>query len=437
MSRLLVISTGVLLLLCLVGAGCGAGSALESGTAPGSTFPTTPVPATEPLSATSSAGTGSSSTTSSISTVTTTARWPEQIQAVLGTSVTLDSKTNTVWRVTADGVIARELRFVPYDGSVAFGELAGTLVYSESDTSTLHAWRPGEVAPNDLFTLELPDVGNTAGDMIALSPDERLLAIGRLLPAPGGPDFVDATITRGYLVDLETGQIDRWDWLDSAAGGEIVTALTWGKTTSAVYVSIGYHGGSQGDWSYRYDVSTGEAVELTGVATVFDVGLQDQVVGLGMPASSAEFEYPAGSQYGIFPLVVWQEGVRSILPRDTALVEWGDAWISDDGCTIVVSGDATAHPGRSKCLEVLRLEDAGWAVSGLLLAEDSFSVVGGAFEPDSHTFWFQAGSDLFALDTDACRGDSALQLTPSVELPGSPDCFHGVGIAWAECSGGT
>jgi hypothetical protein len=317
---------------------------------------------------------------------------PEGLRAVMGRSETDPATlTSSMWRVTRDGV---ELKELPADYALAVGECGSTVAYSDLQTGQLHLWHPGKSSPDDVSTVELPSGGVLEGDVMALSPDESTLALVRYSSPEEAADSAgsDGSSIRSYMVDLLSGRVDSWEWLDAVAQGYQVTALRWSKTSDAVFVSLGLGGGSQGERSYRYSARTKQSTELQGVATVLDVGLQGQVVGLGSAATPSDLDQPAGSTYGSLPLVLYSDEGLVRLPRDPSLVAWDFAWISDDGNTIVVRGSAADAGEQRPCLEVLRLGDAGWRVSWIYSGEGSLSVqYGVAFEPNSDIFCFQAG----------------------------------------------
>ncbi len=371
---------------------------------------------------------------------------PEGLQAVMGRTETEPATlTNSVWCVTRAGVALAEL---PRDYALAVGERGATVAYSDLETGRLFLWHPAVSATESVTEIAVPAEGRSLGDLMALSPDESKLVLIRSQSPEGGTEDsgTDQIAVAGYLVDVPSGQVTEWDWLDTVSGGEVVTAVRWYKTSDSIYLSVGPGGGSQGEKSYVYELSTGRSHRITGLAAVLDAGLEGQVVGLGAATSPDEFDYPAGSANGAYPLVLWQDGQLLRLPRDPRLTAWDFAWLSDDGRTIVVRGAATGAGGPVPCLEVLELGDAGWSVSRLFDGGDSLTVVYGvAFEPNSHTFYFQGGtspatpggavnsSRLFALDTDTGQASAC------IELPGGEGAnfVQTLGIAGAQPRGGT
>ncbi len=350
--------------------------------------------------------------------------FPEGLQAVIGRTET-STGTYSVWRVTRDGDMLMDL---PPNHVLATGERGTSIVYSDLDTGELHIWHPGKSSPEDVTSLSVPTSGKVSGDVLALSPDETQLALVRYEQVPGSTEGAEegASVSSGFLVDLHTETVDRWEWLETVRGGDEVTALLWNPTSSSVYVSFGPSGGSQGERSYRYDPGTGESTELEDVGAVLDVGPQGQVVGLGVAASPSDLDYPTGSQYGYLPLVVWSDGQLVRLPRDSYLTTWDSAWMSGDGKTIVVRGSASGGSGESPCLEVLGLGDAGWEVRRIFDGGGLLTVLYGvAFGPGTSSFYFQAGTPpatpggavtdvrLFGLDT--VTG----QVSRYLELPGA------------------
>jgi hypothetical protein len=364
---------------------------------------------------------------------------PERLQAAMGidTDPTVPDRA-WAWCVTRNGVATREL---PARWAVGFGELGSTIVYSDEDTGLVHVWHPGGSSPDEIIKVDAPAGGRIARDNVALSPDEQLAALVRLESPEGSPD---ALRTRGYLIDPESGRVDSWAWLESVRSGQWVTTLVWAKTSDFIYVSFGQPGAGVGERSYRYDPFTGDSLELTGLGTVFDVGLQGQVVGLANgPASTIVL--PGPIEEGGQSLVLWQDGEMVPLPRDERFVAWDHAWISDDGKTIVFSGSTPYQNSVRSCLEVLKLSEGGWEVSWLYIPDDSLDLVPGvAFEPNSGVFWFQGGLpaapprglvseiQLYELDTDTN------QVLPSMRLPGASGDFSTArSIAGTECRGGT
>jgi hypothetical protein len=356
--------------------------------------------------------------------VTVDADFPEGLQTVIGRTET-STGTYSVWRITRAGDVLLDL---PPNHVLATGERGTNIVYSDLDTGELRIWHPGKPSPGDVTGLEVPTTGQVLGDVMALSPDETRLALVRYEQVSGSPEGAeeDASVGHGFLIDLQTETVDRWEWLDTGSDGDEVTALQWNPTSSSVYVSFGPGGGSQGEKSYRYDPDTGESTELEGVAAVLDVGPQGQAVGLGAADSPSDLDYPTGSQYGHLPLVLWADSQLVRLPRDPSMTTWEYAWLSGDGKTIVVRGSASGGSDGSSCLEVLGLGDAGWELRRLFDGGGLMTVLYGvAFEPGTSSFYFQAGTPpatpggavtgvrLFGLDT--VTG----QVSRYLELPGA------------------
>lgn len=381
--------------------------------------------------------TTATSTTAAASTTTVGEPLPEGLQAVMGIAEdpTTVGGVCSVWRVAGDAVASMRL---PAEYSVGFGERGSTIVYSDHSTGRLHIWHPD--APSTSRVVELPPTAGTrsAGDLVALSPDEQLLALMRAeySEETGG----DGGAVRGYLIDPQSGDVEEWDWFDRLKSVESgwVTNARWSKDSRSIYLSFGIEG--SGERSYRYDFFTAESAELTGLAVVLDVGLQGQVVGLEDAAASVT-ALPGPVEVGGRPLVLWQDGAIVPLPRDERLVAWDHAWISDDGKTIVVYGMTLRHDAFPSCLEVLKLKEAGWQITYLYTPDESSDLVPGvAFQPSSDVFWFQSGSSgglvtdvcLAALDTDTD------QVFPFLRLPGAPDDFSiAKGIAGTGCRVGT
>ncbi|MBN1630948.1 MAG: hypothetical protein JW990_14390, partial [Thermoleophilia bacterium] len=373
---------------------------------------------------------------------------PSRLQTVVGTSSSLAGRT--VWSASAAGVSAREL---PPDTPVSAGRIGATIASWDLETGDVHLWSPYH--PSDaaaVTTISVPDAaGETPiGAGIALSPDETLLAVARYdLPEGARDDLDGAGVARGYLVDVAFEEVNTWEWFDAAISGQSlheVTELRWNRTSTAIYVSLGRGGGSRGDVSYRYDLWTEDAVELTGVAAVWDIGYLDQVVGLGMPSSPEEFEYPEGSDIGRCPLVLWRDGELVRLPSDPRLVSWEAAWISDPGDTIVVRGGASSERGTRSCLEVLKRREGGWEVSTLFVGDDTLSIVYGVgFEPNSSIFCFQAetqptapqghGTEMRLFEVNTALAEL---LSPAFRLPGDDDAWtQTLGVVGTEsCAAG-
>ena len=352
------------------------------------------------------------------------AEWPEGLQAVIGRTET-STGTYSVWRVTRDGDMLMDL---PTNHVLATGERGTSIAYSDLDTGELHIWHPGKSSPEGVTSLDVPTSGEVLGDVLALSPDETRLALVRYEQVPGSTEGAEeaASVGHGFLVDLLTETVDRWEWLETVSDGVEVTALRWDSASNSVYVSLGPSGGSQGEKSYRYDPDTGDSTKLDGVAAVLDVGPSGQIVGLGVADSPSDLDYPTGSQYGHLPLILWADSQLVRLPREPSLTAWDSAWMSADGKTIVVRGSASGGSGESSCLEVLGLGDSGWELRSLFDGGGLMTVLYGvAFEPGTNSFYFQAGTPpatpggavtdvrLYGLDT--ITG----QVSRHLELPGA------------------
>jgi hypothetical protein len=273
---------------------------------------------------------------------------------------------------------------------------------------------------------------------MALAPNEWQLAVVGFEPTGEAPGRVER---RGYLVDLETDRTRSWDWPESVRRGDDITAFCWDETSTSVYLSFAPPGGSLGERSYQYDFSTDDSVELTGLATVLDVGLQGQVLGL---ASAAPYEHQTdgGGVTGSRPLALWQDGKCIVLPRDDRFVAWSEAWISDDGKTVVALGETPYQNGTLPCLEVLKLNKVGWQVDWLFFDAALYIIPGVAFQPNSSVFWFQAcsyplsegllaGVRLYGLDT------ATKQVNPSIVLPDADQPSRAIGIGTPDCRGST
>ena len=415
-----------------------AGVAGTTATIPG---PTGPVSTTAPTSASYPPVATRVSAVPAVSTL------PERLQLVTGTSTALPTD-NVLWVVTREGVVSKDL---PENSVVSVGRMGWTVAYWDQDTGDVSLWRPQDaLGAGAVSAIDIPGGDSPRGAIIAVAPDETLLAVADLGPSVGTGVDVDGAVTAGYLVDLVSEQAVPWEWLGSAAPGYLVTEMRWNKTSTAVYVSFGGPGGSRGGISYRHDLWTRESVEIEGVARVFDVGFLDQVVGLGVPSAVRISQGAQGSGTGEPPLVLWEGGELTELPGDPRMWSRYAAWISDDGDTIVVWGAA----GRAHCLEVLRLSEtglaaeggSGWEVSGLFTGDDSLSIVYGVgFEPNSSIFCFQAGTPpptsegnvtgmcLYELDTDLGE-----VLSPALTLPGDDDHWtRALGVVGTESCGAT
>ncbi|MBN1321453.1 MAG: hypothetical protein JXA87_11520 [Thermoleophilia bacterium] len=402
--------------------------------------PTGPVSTTSPVSAPPPVATR-------ISAVPAVSTLPERLQMVTGTS-TASPTDNILWSVTQDGVVSRDL---PANSVVSVGRMGWTVAFLDQDTGDVSLWHPqGSWGAEAVSTIDMPGGDLPHSAAIAASPDETLMVVADLGAPVGTGVDVDGGATAGHLVDLVSEQAVPWEWLGSAAPGYLVTEIRWNKTSTAVYVSFGRGGGSRGDISCRHDLWTRESVEIEGVATVFDVGFLDQVVGLGAPAAVGVAQGAQGSGTGEPPLVLWEDGELTELPGDPRMWSRFAAWISDDGDTIVVWGAA----GQALCLEVLRLIEtgsaaeggSGWEVSGLFTGDDSLSIVYGVgFEPNSSIFCFQAGTPpptsegnvtgmcLYEFDTDLGE-----VLSPALTLPGDDDHWtRALGVVGTESCGAT
>jgi hypothetical protein len=349
--------------------------------------------------------------------------FPEELEAVIGRTET-STGAWSLWYLTGGGDVFMDL---PTNNALASAERFPGVVYSDLDTGGVHVWRPGGSSPDEVSSLAVPSEGQVLGDVMALSPDGGRLALVRYQQTPGSGEGAEdgASVDHGFMVDLQAGTFERWEWLETASGGDEVTALQWDPTSSSLYVSFGLGGGSQGERSYRHDLDTGESTEVEGVAAVLDVGPQGQVVGLGVAESPSDLDYPTGSQSGYLPLVLSTDQGLVRLPRDPDLVTWDLAWMSDDGRTIVVRGSSASGSVQRACLEVLGLGDAGWEVRRVYDGGGSVEIIYGvAFQPGASTFYFQGGAPpadpggavtgvrLFAIDT------ATGQVSRRVGLPG-------------------
>lgn len=352
--------------------------------------------------------------------------FPEELGAVMGRTETSAGECS-LWYVTRHGDVHLDLAA---NYVVAAAEHSDSVVYSDLDTGGLYLWRPGLPSPDDITNLGLgsPTGDSVLGDAMAVSPDGRRLALVRYERAVGstGEAEDEVTVAHGFILDLDSGESQRWEWLERAASGDEVTALQWNAFSSSVYVSFGPGGGCQGERSYRYDRDTGESVELKGLAAVLEVGPHGEVVGLGAAESASDLDYPAGSQQGLLPLVLWADDELVRIPRDPGLLSWDSAWMSDDGKTIVVRGSHADGGEQRPCLEVLCLGDAGWEVGRVYDGGGSVEVVYGiAFEPGTGTFYFQGGTppsttgkgstDMRLFGMDAVTG----QVSRYMSLPGA------------------
>ncbi len=384
----------------------------------------------------SAAGSGSASNSTAVSAATETSRFPARLSAVMG-RYSREGQQG-LWRLTPSGYAHKE---ITGDYVAGAGRVGALLAYSHNGELCL--WHPDKASPQDVSVIAVPSAGASSADVIALSPDERRLALVRYAVDTITDSRVDQAVVHGaYLIDLPSGQVERWSWLEekTRASGMwgLVTALRWSDMADVLYVSLGPAGGSQGEVSFRYDPLSGEAQELKGMACVLDINPQGDVLGLARPASPEEFDYPAGGQYGTFPLALWRNGVRTLLPRDPSVGEPSFAWISDEGNIIVVQAGIWEGPSVTSGLEVLKLTSAGWQVHWVYGKEEPlYPVYGVGFEPGTNIFCFQAdprptnrdepvvGTHLYQMETDLRQ-----VYEPPLALPFSAeDYVHVLAIA--------
>ncbi len=236
----------------------------------------------------SAASSGSASNSTAVTSATETSRFPARLSAIMG-RYSREGQQG-LWRLTPNGYAHKE---IAGDYVAAAGRVGMLLAYSCNGELCL--WHPDEASSQDVCVIAVPSAGASAADVIALSPDERRLALVRYALDTTTDSRVDQAVVHGaYIIDLPSGQVERWSWLKekTRAGGMwgVVTALLWGDAADVIYVSVGPAGGSQGEVSFRYDPARGEAQELEGMACVLDVAANGDVVGLGLPASPEEFD---------------------------------------------------------------------------------------------------------------------------------------------------
>ena len=353
---------------------------------------------------------------------------PEGLKAVIGVTATVEPGPGVLWRWGPGGICTTDVILGGglHSEEVAVGRHGSIVACSDSASGNVRLWNPDEGSVEEI-PVPAPTGGWIFWDRMALSPDESTLALVRSERSETDPAGVADWAIHGYLIDVESKQLESWGQLGCARRGADIYSLVWDKDSTSIYVTFDSQLTGWGDRSWRYEVSTGESEELAGLPIVMDVGPQGQVLGYDCQADSAR-------------LVLWRDGESVVLPRDPGLETLSTlGWISDDGKTIVAWGWTPPPEQACVCLEVLKLRDTGWEVSWLYAVDESMEIVDGiGFERGSGVFWLEArpvlaegeyltDMHLFRLDTDTN------QATVSGGLPGDPhDRSRVLGIVGAE-----
>ena len=200
-----------------------------------------------------------------------------------------------------------------------------------------------------------------------------------------------------YLLDLVSSGSKELSRLEEAvSSGATITCHAWSADDSAVFFSVGELGGDQGSASFRYDIEQDRMTKLEGLAQVWAVGPEGEVLG----CSTAEPTAAPGAPWGIDdqqqPCVVWREGRLEPLPHDDKVGAWSRGIFSADGSRVAVDC-RWWEEGQTLCgIEIFTRESEGWKLTSLTRLPGASSMRARSFTADGAYLWLEKGVGEFS-----------------------------------------
>lgn len=279
------------------------------------------------------------------------------------------------------------------------------VVLGAIDSSELSLWRAE--APGELT--DINDGGRYELVQAEVSPEESAVAIVR--NQTGDSDL--------YLHDLVSGITKQLHWpTEEKAGGHMVTKLLWAADGSTLHISVGEAGGDTGTYSYRYDLAAESFTELVGLAEIYSIGPDGEVLGCELadviPASKA----PLGIDSSSRPLAVWRDGSLERIVQDREVQKWGAGIISPDGQLVAIM--CSYSEDSTSAIEIFRRSGEGWEFQRLVTFPGVPVAWPLTFSGDGNSLWYErdSGVDGPSPVTRLCRLDLHTYTTQlEVEMP--------------------